>query len=137
MPTVSNVNLTLSDSGGQVRATVTYDVDVTPFERQLVGLGAEYHSHIALHDFDGGDGVGAALAEFPRGSTTESHLDITVGSGIQTLPKSQSALFPRFQLKGDAPNNDDEIKANVRIHTESAQVAFTSDVLSDQEILAD
>ena len=37
MPTVSNVNLTLSDSGGQVRATVTYDVDVTPFERQLVG----------------------------------------------------------------------------------------------------
>ena len=69
MPTVKNVNLTLSDSGGQVRATVTYDVDVTPFERQLVGLGAEYHSHIVLHDFDGGDGVGAALAEFPRGST--------------------------------------------------------------------
>ena len=77
------------------------------------------------------------LAEFPRGSNTESHLDITVGSVIQTLPKSQSALFPRFQLKGDAPNNDDEIKAKVRIHTESAQVAFTPDVLSDQEILAD
>ena len=53
------------------------------------------------------------------------------------MRKSQAALFPRFELKGDAPNNDDEIKANVRIHTESAQVAFTPDVLSDQEILAD
>jgi hypothetical protein len=133
MPTITNPNLTLTESGGQVTILVRYDATFSGFERQLVGLGAEYHSHIAIHDFDGGDGVGASLVEFPN-----VQFPVTVGSGELPLRgREQEVKVPRFKLKGDPANNDDELKARIRIHTTDAQVAFTDEVLSDQEILPD
>jgi hypothetical protein len=132
MPTVTNPNLTLTESEGQVTIRVRYDAEFSEFERQLVGLGAEYHSHIGIHDFDGGTDLGTELVDFPR-----STFPITVGSGPQVFHRDQSVTVGRSELKGDPANNDDELKARIRVHTEDAQVAFTPDVISEQEILAD
>ena len=132
MPTVTNPNLTLTETDGRVTIRVTYDAEFSGFERQLVGLGAEYHSHVAIHDFDGGDVLGATLVQFPN-----STFPVTVGSGSQSIPRSQSVTVARSELKGDPANNDDELKARIRIHTNEAQVAFTDEVISDQEVLAD
>jgi len=132
MPTVTNPNLTLTESEGRVTIRVRYDAEFSGFERQLVGLGAEYHSHIAIHDFDGGDVLGVALVEFPN-----SPFPVTVGSSSQLIPRDQSRTVDRSELKGDPANNDDELKARIRIHTTDAQVAFTDEVISEQEILPD
>ncbi len=132
MPTVTNPNLTLTESEGRVAIRVRYDATFSPFERQLVGLGAEYHSHITVHDFDGGDTVGAMLVDFPR-----STFPITVGSGEQVFHRDQSVTVGRSELEGDPSGNDNELKAKIRIHTEDAQVAFTDEVLTDEEILRD
>jgi hypothetical protein len=132
MPTVTNPNLTLTESEGRVTVRVRYTATFTPFERQLVGLGASYHSHITIHDFDGGDALGAGLVDFPTSS-----FPVTVGSGEQVIARDQSMTVDRGELKGDPENNDDELKARIRIHNPDAQVPFTEDVISDQEVLAD
>ena len=117
----------------RVRADVTF----SPFERQLAGLGADWHPHLTVHDFDGGDGVGAQLFEFLDGTDRLEDFAVTVGSGSQVLPLDEERTVDREVLKGDPENNDDEIKVKIRIHTGDAQVAFTPDVLTDQEILPD
>jgi hypothetical protein len=132
MPTVTNPNLTLTESEGRVTIRVRYDATFSGFERQLVGLGAEYHSHIGIHDFDGGDTVGTELVEFPTQT-----FPITVGSSDQVFHRDQSKTVNRSELKGDPADNDDELKARIRIHTNDAMVSFTPDVISDQEVLAD
>ena len=132
MPTVTNPNLILTDSGGRVTIRVLYDAEFSGFERQLVGLGAEYHSHVAIHDFDGGDALGATLVEFDNQT-----YPVTVGSGSQVFHRDQSKIVARSELKGDPVENDDELKARIRIHTNDAPVAFTDEVISEQEILAD
>jgi hypothetical protein len=132
MPTVTNPNLTLTESEGRVTIRVRYDTEFSGFERQLVGLGLEYHSHIAIHDFDGGDVLGAALVEFPH-----STFPVTVGTASQSIARDQSVTVNRSELKGDPANNDDELKARIRVHTNDAPVPFTDEVVSEQEILAD
>jgi hypothetical protein len=137
MPTVTNPNLTLTESEGRVTIRVRADVTYSPFERQLAGLGQDWHPHITVHDFDGGDGVGAELFEFLNGTDRLDDFAVTVGSGVQVLPLDEERTVDREVLKGDPANNDDEIKAKIRIHSNDTQVVFTSDVLTDQEILPD
>jgi hypothetical protein len=139
MPTVSDANLTLIESDGRVTVRVTADVTFSAFERQLAGLGQRWHPHVTLHDFDGtATDPGEQIFEFLRpGDERLANFAVTVGSGSQTLPLEEEEEFDRDELKVDAANNDDELKAKIRIHTNDAQVEFTPDVLTEQEILAD
>jgi hypothetical protein len=138
MPTVTNPNLTLTESEGRVTIRVRADVTFSPLERQFAGLGQRWHPHLTVHDFDGESGdPGAQLFEFLQGSDRLDSFAVTVGSGSQTLPIDEERNVDRDVLKGDPENNDDEIKAKIRIHTGDAQVAFTPDVLTDVEILPD
>ncbi len=137
MPTVTNPNLTLTESEGRVTIRVRGDVTFSSFERQLAGLGQRWHPHITVHDFDGGDGVGVQLFEFLSGSDRLGNFAVTTGSGSQTLPLDEERNIDRDDLKGDPAGNDDELKAKIRVHTGDAQVAFTADVLTDQEVLRD
>ena len=138
MPTVTNPNLTLTESEGRVTIRVRGDVTFTPFERKLSDLGADWHPHLTVHDFDGPSGdPGAQLFEFLRGTDRLADFPVTVGSGSQVLPIDESRTVDREVLKGDPENNDDEIKVKIRIHTNDALVENTPDVLTDREILPD
>lgn len=132
MPTITNPNLTLSESDGRVTIEVEYDATASAFERQLVGLGLDYHTHVAVFDFDGGDTLGAMLVDFPR-----EDIPFTAGAGEQVLRNRVERLtVDRADLKGDPANNDDELKARIKVHAPGL-LEFTEDVISDQEILAD
>jgi hypothetical protein len=139
MPTVTDANLTLTESDQRVTVRVTANVTFSSFERQLAGLGMDWHPHVTLHDFDGAaTDPGAQIFEFLRpGDERLADFAVTVGSGSQVLPLVQEKVFDRDELKVDAANNDDEIKAKIRIHTNDAQVENTPDVLTEQKILAD
>ena len=67
MPTVSNVDLTLTTVDQNVTIRVTYDVEFNKFERQLTGLGLSYDTHVTIHDYDGGDTPGAQILDFYPG----------------------------------------------------------------------
>jgi hypothetical protein len=140
MPTVSTPNLTLIEADDRVTIRVRYDATFSAHDRQLVGLGARYHSHVWAHDYDGGDEAGPRIVEFlPRATFTGSGADypVTVGAGEQVFNVTEELNVPRDVLKVDAAGNDDEIKAVVRIHALDAQLEFTPDALSDTEVLND
>ncbi len=130
MPTVSTPNLTLTESEGRVTIRVRYTATFNKFDRQLSGLGKTWHSHITVHDFDGGSDVGAQLVDF----TPRHGFPVTVGNSDQALPGDESFTVNRDVLRGDTDGTD-ELKANVRIHSEQTVEEFTDDAISDQENL--
>jgi hypothetical protein len=132
MPTVSNVNLTLTTVDDNVTVRVDYDVEFNKFERQLSGLGLSYDTHVTIHDFDGGDTPGAQVLDFSPGRTV---LPVTVGNGTQSLHGSDSRTVSRSSLDVDPNGNDDELKAVVRVHANQWLEEFTEDAVSDEEIL--
>ena len=84
MPTVSNVNLTLTTVDTDVTIRVTYDVEFNTFERKLTDLGLSYDTHVTIHDFDGGDTPGAQILDFYPGRYV---LPVTSGNGSQVLAR--------------------------------------------------
>ena len=132
MPTVSNVNLTLTTVDANVTIRVNYDVEFNKFERQLTGLGLSYDTHVTIHDYDGGDTPGAQVLDF---YPNRNVLAVTVGNGSQVLHESESRTVSRASLQVDPVGNDDELKAAVRVHANQWLDTFTEDVVSDQEIL--
>ena len=87
MPTVTNPNLTLTESEGRVTIRVRADVTFSSVERQFSGLGMDWHPHITVHDFDGPrTDPGAQLFEFLTGTDRLADFAVTVGSGSQVLP---------------------------------------------------
>ena len=140
MPTVTNQRLTLTESNGQVRIRVRADVTFSAFERQLAGLGQSWHPHITIHDFDGSNGdPGAQVLEFLTDAGDRlASFDVPVGpGGSETLPLDERKTVDREELKVDAENDDDELKAVIRIHTNDAQVEFTPDAVTEDSVLAD
>lgn len=130
MPTVNVPNLTLTETEGQVTARVRYTVTFNRFDRQLSALGKNWHPHVTLHDYDGGDDVGAQLVDFlPRVS-----FPVTVGTTDQAIPRDESFTVDRDVLRGDTDGTD-ELKAKVRIHSEQTVEPYTPDAVSDQENL--
>ena len=130
MPTVSTPNLTLTESEGRVTIRVRYTATFNRFDRQLSALGKTWHSHVTVHDFDGGSSIGAQLVDFlPRHG-----FPVTVGTTDQALAGDESFTVDRDLLRADTDGTD-ELKANVRIHSEQTVEAFTSDAVSDQENL--
>lgn len=132
MPTVSNVNLTLTTVDTQVTIRVTYDVEFNTFERKLTDLGLSYDTHVTIHDFDGGDTPGAEILDFYPGRYV---VPVTSGNGSRTWHGDESRTVSRSSLQVDPVGNDDELKAVVRVHANQWLDLFTEDVVSDQEIL--
>lgn len=132
MPTVSNVNLTLTTVDDQVTIRVRYDVEFNKFERQLTGLGLSYDTHVTIHDYDGGDEPGAQILDFFPGRDT---LAVTVGNGSQTVPGDEQRTVSRASLQVDPVGNDDELKAVVVVHANQWLDEYTTGVVSDQEVL--
>ena len=132
MPTVSNVNLTLTTVNTQVTIRVTYDVEFTTFERKLTDLGLSYDTHVTIHDFDGGDTPGVEILDFYPGRYV---LPVTSGTGTRTWSGDESRTVSRTFLQVDPVGNDDELKAVVRVHANQWLDSFTEDVVSDQKIL--
>ncbi|MET0693617.1 MAG: hypothetical protein ABWX96_01325 [Propionibacteriaceae bacterium] len=129
MPTVSDVNLSLTTVGNSVTIEVDYDVSFTQFDRNLADLGLTYDSHIIIRDFDGGDSPGSVILEFPRDA-------LPVTNTTQQLPNRRQALtVARSVLQGDGGGDPDEIKATVLIHANQWLDEYTEEVASEQQIL--
>lgn len=131
MPTIENPRLTLTEQDGRVRMRVTYNARFTPFERQLVGLGMSYHTHINVHGSDTGP-LPPSLpgAEFPRHT-----LDVTVGDTEQLIvDEVETHSVSRGTLQEDPVGDPDELICNVRVHS-AIPPEFTADAFTDQEIL--
>lgn len=127
MPTISNVRLTtntFSGSGGdKVKIKVQYEVAFNTFERNLVDLGLHYHSHVTIHDFDGGETPGDQILDFTPDS--RQVLTPTVGTGTVTTSYTETVTVDRATLQVDPANDDVELKAFVRVHASEWFDAFT------------
>lgn len=129
MPTISTPNLTLSEADGLVTIRVRYDVTFDSFDRALSELGRNWHSHIYVHGYDGGDELAAQIpeAEFDR-----VNFDVTANTTV--IPQDVTKTVARSVLQEDPAGNPDELKARVRIHSNQNVVEW-QDAVSDQEIL--
>jgi hypothetical protein len=131
MPTVSDPNLTLSESDGWVTIRVRYDVTFSKFDRALSELGRNWHSHVYVHGYDGGDDLGAQItaADFDR-----VDFNVTPGTTDLVIPQDVTNRVPRSDLQEDPAGNADELKARVRIHSNQT-VEEWLDAISDEEVL--
>jgi hypothetical protein len=131
MPTVTNPNLTLTTSEGQVTVRVRYDATFTPFERKLAELGLTYHSHITVHGIDDTVvGPSIVAVDFPT-----RHFPITPGSSDLVLPRDESETVGRGVLQEDPGAATDELKAKIYIHADNFPLERTEDTFTDEEIL--
>lgn len=148
MPTVSNVELTLTtinqNGVDSVKITVEYDLGFNTFERQLVGLGLSYDTHVTIHDFDGGDTPGAQILDFYPDRYVPN---VTVGNGTQPFHHKESRTVSRSSLQVDPAGDDVELKAFVRVHAngwieeftpgyEHGDQEYPDDAVSAQGVLA-
>lgn len=129
MPSISNARLTLSESDGVVELRVVYDASFTAVDRQLAGLGLNFHAHTSVHGIDGSV-VGPTLAEFERHS-----FPVTVGPGRQDFDDEEEVLFLARTALGEDPVGDpDELKVKIRVHSPLPPL-FTEPAYSDLEVL--
>jgi len=136
MPTVTNPTLSLTETTTQmVTVKVTYDVTFTAVERQLFGLGLNYHSHVTVHGVDGST-VGSPLVntDFPH-RAIGAHEGLTVGATDQTLDMEEEQTFGRSLLEEDPFGDPDELKCNIRIHS-PLPLQFSDDVFTATKVLA-
>ena len=70
-------NLTLSEADGQVEIRVRYEVTFDAFDRALAELGRNWHSHVNVHGFDGGDELGA---DIPAAVFDRVDFDVNAGT---------------------------------------------------------
>ena len=135
MPTVSTPNLTLDDIGFGVVVQVSYTATFNHFDRQLSGLGKTWHSHVTLHDFDGGDDIGRQILDFGAPDDREGFA-VTVGTTDQPIEKiERMTVLDRSLLLVDSDGRN-ELKAQVRLHSPQTIVEFTPGAISDQEDFA-
>ena len=133
MPTVSTPNLTLIEDGVVVVIQVSYTATFNHFDRQLSGLGKTWHSHVTVHDFDGGDDIGRQILDFGAPDDREGFA-VTVGTTDQLISKNeQITVIDRSVLLVDSDGRN-ELKAQVRLHSQQTVVEFTPGAISDQEV---
>jgi hypothetical protein len=134
MPTVSTPNLTVIEDGVLVVIQVSYTATFNHFDRQLSGLGKTWHSHVTVHDFDGGDDIGRQILDFGAPDDREGFA-VTVGTNDQLISKTeQITVIDRSVLVLDSDGRN-ELKAQVRLHSPETVVEFTPGAISDQEII--
>lgn len=132
MPTVNGANLTLTTVNQNVTINVTFNAVFTAFERQLAGLGMNYHEHVEVIGVDPAGGTtGVVLTSFPL-----ANLAVTAGAGSQTIARNLSKTVSRASLQEDtALGDDDEIRCKIRIHSVGLPQEFSSDVFTPQQVL--
>ena len=132
MPSVNGANLTLTTVNQNVTINITFNAVFTAFERQLSGLGMNFHQHIDVIGVDPSGGTtGTTLTSFPT-----TAFAVTVGAGSQTIPRNASITVTRASLQEDtAAGDNDEIRCKIRIHSVGLPPVFTPDNFSDQEVL--
>jgi hypothetical protein len=127
--TVSTPNLTLIEDGPLVVIQVSYTATFNRFDRQLAGLGKTWHSHVTVHDYDGGDDIGRQIIDFDD----REHFAVSVGTTNQEIEKTeQITVVDRSVLLVDL-DGANELKAQVRLHSPETVVEFTPGAISDQE----
>jgi hypothetical protein len=136
MPTVSTPNLTLTETtfggGVAVLVEVSYTATFHRFDRQLSGLGKTWHSHVTLHDYDGGD-IGEEILDLATPTSREGFA-VTVGTTDQRIAKTESIVVLNRSLLAVDADGVNELKAQVRLHSPETVVEFTPAVVSDQEV---
>ncbi len=79
MPTISTATLSLTDIGVGIVVQVRYTATFNRFDRQLSALGKTWHSHVTIHDFDGGADSGDVILDFGAPDDRE-RFAVTVGT---------------------------------------------------------
>jgi hypothetical protein len=132
VPTVSTPNLTVIKDGVLVVIQVSYRATFNHFDRQLAPLGKTWHSHVTLHDFDGGDDIGRQILDFGDSGDREGFA-VSVGTTDEVFEKNeQITVIDRGLLLVDL-DGVNELKAQVRLHSQQTVVEFTPGAISDQE----
>jgi hypothetical protein len=129
MPTVTNPNLTLSESNGIVTMTITFIPAFSSFEKELGSLGCTYDAHYTVHGVDNGlPGAELTAVDIPNQA-------IPMSRTMPVLPVVQSATVARSLLQEDpAVGDPDELKVKIVLHSHIPEV-FTEGVYTDQEML--
>jgi hypothetical protein len=134
MPSVTDANLTLTESEGTVTIRVRFNAHFTPFERQLADMGMEFHSHTTVHGMDpGGDSLTGAEIEEAHFQTF--HFAVTPGTVEQVIFSDHSIEVDRSVLQEDTAGERDEIRCKIRIHSVGLPPEFSLDEFTDQETL--
>jgi hypothetical protein len=129
MPTVTNPNLTLSESNGIITMTIVFLPTFSNFEKELGSLGCTYDAHYSVHGVDNGlPGAELTAVDIPN-------RPIPVNRSLPVLPVVQVATVARSLLQEDpAAGDSDELKVKIVLHSHVPPV-FTDGVYTDQEVL--
>ena len=102
---------------------VRYEVTFDAFDLALAELGRNWHSHVNVHGFDGGDELGADIpaAVFDR-------VDFDVNADTTSIPQDVKKTVARSVLQEDPAGNPDELKVRVRIHSNQNVVEYLEEV---------
>lgn len=132
MPTITSPALALITVDDNVTVSVTYNAVFTSFERQLAGLGMNFHEHLDVFGMDPpGSLTGTLIASFPQ-----TRFAVTAGAGSQTIPRSVQMVLSRSSLQEDTSVGDaDEIRVKIRVHSVGLPPIFTPDAFTDEERL--
>ncbi|WP_146806538.1 hypothetical protein [Cellulomonas persica] len=102
MPTISTPTLSLTDIGVGIVVQVRYTATFNRFDRQLSALGKTWHSHVTIHDFDGGADPGDVILDFGAPDDRE-RFAVTVGTTDLAIAKTeQMTVLNRSLLVVDA-----------------------------------
>jgi hypothetical protein len=88
MPTVTNPNLTLSESNGIITMTIVFLPTFSNFEKELGSLGCTYDAHYSVHGVDNGlPGAELTAVDIPNRA-------IPVNRALPVLPSSKRPPWP-------------------------------------------
>lgn len=132
MPTISTPTLTLTDVGPGVVVQVRYTATFSRFDRQLAGLGKTWHSHVTIHDFDGGGELGDVILDFGAPDDRE-RFAVTVGNSDQAFTKTEQVTVINQGILAVDADGVNELKAQVRLHSPQTVEEFTEGVVSVQQ----
>ncbi len=112
--------------------SVTYNAVFTPFERQLAGLGMNFHEHLDVFGMDPpGSLTGTFIASVPP--------DPVRGHGgrrrSQTIPRCTQMVMSRTSLQEDPGRRRGRDPGQDPHPLRRAPAAFTPDTFTDEEIL--
>lgn len=132
MPTISTPTLSLTDVGPGVVVQVRYTATFSRFDRQLAGLGKTWHSHVTIHDFDGGGDLGDVILDFGAPDDRE-RFAVTVGNSDQVFPMTEQLTVIDQSILVVDPDGVNELKAQVRLHSPQTVEEFTAGAVSVQQ----
>ena len=132
MTSVNSPTLTLTTVNQEVTMDVTFNALFSQLDRNLAGLGMQFHSHIEALGMDPPSSLtGSIITVFPT-----LNFAVTAGNGTQVIPVNVSKTVTRASLQEDAGVGDnDEIRCKIRIHAIGFPPVFTPDAFTGEQVL--